>query len=90
MTPLFLKPLELPRRDEIAANFAAENGDGAGENSVRAILCRSDGRFIVTGGTDRKLRYWDLDSCRSSYVVNGLYDDELKPRYRYVVIGVVS
>ncbi|EDV23910.1 uncharacterized protein TRIADDRAFT_57612 [Trichoplax adhaerens] len=30
-----------------------------------------DDRFILTAGTDRRIRYWDTESCGSSYVVVG-------------------
>lgn len=37
--------------------------------------------FIVTGGSDKKLRYWDLTRIENSTVFSGLAQDEAKPTY---------
>lgn len=37
--------------------------------------------FIVTGGSDKKLRYWDLSRVENSAVFSGLMPDEEKPTY---------
>lgn len=37
--------------------------------------------FILTGGSDKKLRYWDLARIENSTVFSGLMTDESKPTY---------
>lgn len=37
--------------------------------------------FVITGGSDRKIRFWDLARVDNSMVVSGLEADELKPSY---------
>lgn len=37
--------------------------------------------FILTGGSDKKIRFWDLARVENSMVVSGLAPDELKPTF---------
>lgn len=37
--------------------------------------------FLLTGGSDKKLRYWDLTRIENSTVFSGLQVDEGKPTY---------
>jgi phosphoinositide-3-kinase regulatory subunit 4 len=37
--------------------------------------------FIITGGSDKKIRFWDLARVENSMVVSGLDTDELKPSF---------
>lgn len=37
--------------------------------------------YILTGGSDKKLRYWDLTRIENSTVFSGLMPDESKPTY---------
>ncbi|CAI4216904.1 unnamed protein product [Parascedosporium putredinis] len=37
--------------------------------------------FIVTGGSDKKLRYWDLSRMENSVVYSGLHVDEARPSF---------
>lgn len=37
--------------------------------------------FIVTGGSDKKLRYWDISRIENSCVYSGLHADEQQPTY---------
>lgn len=37
--------------------------------------------FILTGGSDKKLRYWDLTRIENSTIFSGLTPDETKPTY---------
>ena len=42
---------------------------------------RGTGTFLLTGGSDRKIRFWDLQRMESSSVISGLDVEELKPSY---------
>lgn len=57
------------------------------ENTIRAISSPSDCRFLLTGGVDRKLRFWDMSRIENSAVILGLDIDEPKPRYRYEILA---
>jgi len=38
--------------------------------------------YIVTGGDDRKMRYWDMHAIASSFIMSGVEpEDELLYRY---------
>jgi phosphoinositide-3-kinase regulatory subunit 4 len=37
--------------------------------------------FIITGGSDKKIRFWDLARVENSMVVSGLSSDEPKPTF---------
>jgi phosphoinositide-3-kinase regulatory subunit 4 len=52
------------------------------ENTIRAISSPPGCHFLLTGGADRKLRFWDMARVENSAVVLGLDIDEAKPRYR--------
>ena len=45
--------------------------------------------FFLTGGADRKVRFWDLSRVENSSVVSGLEVDESKPAYGSSQIGGV-
>jgi phosphoinositide-3-kinase regulatory subunit 4 len=76
------KALPAPTEAEILANAFTVNESNLAENSIRAIVSPSDCRFMITGGSDRKLRFWDTSRVDNSGVVLGLDIDEPKPRYR--------
>ena len=40
--------------------------------------------YLITGGTDRRVRFWDLIHVEGSVTVNGLATDELQPSYSTV------
>lgn len=48
-----------------------------------------DGGFLITGGEDRKLRFWDLGRVSRSAVVSGLGIDEEVPTFRCVCFARV-
>ncbi|PSR78508.1 hypothetical protein BD289DRAFT_485992 [Coniella lustricola] len=65
---------------------------GSADRGVRAMAVGSsplDGRdqrdvrhaYILTGGSDKKLRFWDLTRVENSTVFSGLMLDEGKPTY---------
>lgn len=51
------------------------------ENSIRAIAAPADCRLMITGGSDRKIRFWDTARIENSGVILGTELDESKPRY---------
>eukprot|EP01064_Diplonema_japonicum_P023495 TRINITY_DN33935_c0_g1_i1.p1 TRINITY_DN33935_c0_g1~~TRINITY_DN33935_c0_g1_i1.p1 ORF type:complete len:1294 (+),score=285.07 TRINITY_DN33935_c0_g1_i1:60-3941(+) len=50
-------------------------------HSIRAICGSRDATWFTTGGTDRKIRYWDSENIGKSYVVSGM--DPGQPPYKY-------
>lgn len=51
-------------------------------DSVESREGKKDGGFFLTGGEDRKLRFWDLGRAGRSAVVSGLDIDEEIPSFR--------
>ncbi|GAA5899743.1 hypothetical protein JCM5296_004211 [Sporobolomyces johnsonii] len=50
-------------------------------DSVESREGKKDGGFLLTGGEDRKLRFWDLGRAGRSAVVSGLEIDEEVPSF---------
>ncbi|KAI9029972.1 hypothetical protein CLU79DRAFT_733513 [Phycomyces nitens] len=75
------KALEVPSDAEIMSQAFTSNEANLAENSIRAVASPSDCRFIITGGSDRKLRFWDIPRVENSCVILGLEIEEPKPRY---------
>lgn len=73
--------MEAPCEDDLLDEPEIINEAHFAENSVQAVVSPSDCRFIITGGSDRKLRFWDIARTESSSVLLGLDSDEPKPRY---------
>eukprot|EP00736_Rhodelphis_marinus_P006848 Rmarinus@m.22575 len=65
-----------------STNAVAWGGDT--EHSIRSLLCPHDGSFLLTAGTDRRVRYWDLGMRHGKndlgYTVCGQQADEPKSR----------
>ncbi|KAI8081764.1 uncharacterized protein BX664DRAFT_388695 [Halteromyces radiatus] len=75
------KALEVPSDTEIMFSTFTSQETNYAENTIRAISSPSDSRFMLTGGADRKLRFWDMNRIENSAVILGLDIDEAKPRY---------
>ncbi|KAI8641016.1 hypothetical protein BD408DRAFT_389715 [Parasitella parasitica] len=75
------KALEVPSDKAILTSTFTNNESNLVENSIRAIVSPADSHFIITGGTDRKIRFWDTLRIENSGVVLGLDIEEPKPRY---------
>jgi len=69
---------------------AAAPGSGNTDKGVRAMAVGSSAvdeqrdirhSFVVTGGSDKKLRFWDLARIENSSVFSGLGPDEGKPTF---------
>lgn len=70
-------------------HLAVVEQDGRGDRHAGGPREGPDGSsgsgFILTGGEDRKLRFWDLGKPSRSAIVSGLEVDEEPPSYRCVV-----
>lgn len=77
-----MQPLEAPDDRTILENSFTSDEANVSETSIRAVVAPADCRFILTGGSDRKLRYWDMAKAENSSIILGLELDEPKPRYR--------
>lgn len=40
-------------------------------NTIRAMSVSPNGNFIVTGGADKKLRFWNFDNPTKSFIISG-------------------
>ncbi|KAJ3050430.1 Serine/threonine-protein kinase, partial [Rhizophlyctis rosea] len=77
-----LKAIPPPELSDYA-NFAPASTKSAGvDGSVRSFVTSPDANFLITGGSDRKIRYWDTAAVEASYVVSGLDGDDAAPRFR--------
>jgi phosphoinositide-3-kinase regulatory subunit 4 len=65
-------------------------GNGNADRGIRALAIGldspEDGReakygFFLTGGSDKKLRFWDVMRVEASMVISGLDADEEQPKY---------
>ncbi|KAJ1976741.1 Serine/threonine-protein kinase [Dimargaris verticillata] len=41
------------------------------DTAVRTLVHPAHGKFVLVAGTDRKIRYWDLECIDHSYVISG-------------------
>ena len=56
----------------------------AGRDNVTQNMSTTDlknGGFIISAGTDRRVRFWDLGRAEASLVLSGLDADESKPSF---------
>ena len=57
---------------------------------VNAVAVSPDQRYIVTGGDDGILRYWDVDRgvrLRTTQLDHGIYSIRISPDNRYILAG---
>lgn len=73
-----------------AASSAELVGNGDADHGIRAMTLGTDhpedGRearygFFLTGGWDKKLRFWDVTRVEVSQVISGLDSEEEQPKY---------
>jgi phosphoinositide-3-kinase regulatory subunit 4 len=86
-------PVDEDRPEGMLGRFATTlepTGSSNADRGVRAMIAgtdaHDDGResrygFIITGGSDKKIRFWDLARVENSMVVSGLDTEELKPSF---------
>lgn len=86
-------PVDEDRPEGMLGRFATaleSTGSSNSDRGVRAMITgtdnHDDGRdskygFFITGGSDKKIRFWDLSRVENSMIVSGLDSEELKPTY---------
>lgn len=85
-------PVDEDRPEGMLGRFATSlepTGGGSADRGVRAMVVGSDaledGRdrygFLITGGSDKKIRFWDLLHVENSMVVSGLEAGEAKSTF---------
>ncbi|KAI6247434.1 Serine/threonine-protein kinase ppk19 [Erysiphe necator] len=84
-------PVDEDRAEGMLGRFATAiepNNSKNCDRGVRAMITGSDNHdysnsnknaFIITGGSDRKIRFWDVQHIDQSMVVSGLDLDEARP-----------
>ncbi|KAI8337040.1 hypothetical protein BC941DRAFT_513702 [Chlamydoabsidia padenii] len=73
--------LDVPSDSEIMLNTFTSQEINYAENTICALSSPPGCHFMLTGGADRKLRFWDMNRIENSAVILGLDIDESKPRY---------
>ncbi|KAJ3267994.1 Serine/threonine-protein kinase, partial [Borealophlyctis nickersoniae] len=76
-----LKGVPPPELGDFGASAGTIGMAEGSDQSVRGFATSAEGGFMVTGGTDRKIRFWDMGAVEGSYVVCGLEGEEAAPRY---------
>nr|CAG8541391.1 2408_t:CDS:10 [Entrophospora candida] len=76
------KALDPPESSDILRNaFTANEKSISVDHSVRAVLYPQECNFIITAGSDRKIRFWDNANIKDSYIIAGSDISESKPVY---------
>lgn len=61
------------------------------DNYIRCLRFSPDGKFLITGGEDRRLRLWDVEARKILKVFDGheqdIYDLDVSPDGKYLVSG---
>lgn len=86
-------PVDEDRPEGMLGRFATAlepTGSSNSDRGVRAMIAGTDALdnerdskygFLITGGSDKKIRFWDLARVENSMVVSGLDTEELKPTF---------
>ncbi|KAI6711580.1 hypothetical protein JHW43_005858 [Diplocarpon mali] len=86
-------PVDEDRPEGMLGRFATAlepNGSSNSDRGMRAMVTGTDAYddnremkygFIVTGGSDKKIRFWDVSRVENSMVVSGLDTEEMKPSF---------
>ena len=84
------KSEEMLSRFATAIEPSSANGTGSPDRGIRALAlgldAPEDGReskygFFLTGGADKKLRFWDVTRVEASMVISGLDAEEDQPKF---------
>ena len=59
-------------------------------NSIRTICGRRDATWFATGGTDRKVRYWDTGDITKSFVVSRLEPGQPPMKYTSSTVNEIT
>ncbi|RKF83502.1 Serine/threonine-protein kinase ppk19 [Golovinomyces cichoracearum] len=83
-------PVDEDRAEGMLGRFATAIETNNTDRGVRAMITGPDScydenngknGFIITGGSDRKIRFWDMQRIDQSMVVSGLDVDEVSPHF---------
>ncbi|CZS88663.1 related to protein kinase homolog VPS15 [Rhynchosporium graminicola] len=86
-------PVDEDRPEGMLGRFATAlepNGTSNSDRGMRAMVVGTDSSddsreskygFVITGGSDKKIRFWDVSHVENSMVVSGLEAEELKPTF---------
>ncbi|KAI9741448.1 MAG: Serine/threonine-protein kinase [Claussenomyces sp. TS43310] len=86
-------PVDEDRPEGMLGRFATAlepNGTSNSDRSVRALVAGTDAHedgkdtkygFLVAGGSDKKIRFWDLAHVENSIIVSGLDAEDPKPTH---------
>ena len=90
----FLENVRIPNRFErlvsVVSALHMSVRKTAGESSINALLGGIDSRgpsYIMTGGSDNMIRYWDLKSPSKSCCVSGLERNQPPPTFEQILAG---
>ncbi|KAF9986941.1 Serine/threonine-protein kinase [Modicella reniformis] len=62
-------------------SFTTNDSNVSADQSVRAVIFPADCEYMITGGADRKMRYWDTSRIEISYVISGHDVQDPPPKY---------
>ncbi|RDL39940.1 uncharacterized protein BP5553_04280 [Venustampulla echinocandica] len=86
-------PVDEDRPEGMLGRFATAlepNGSNNSDRGFHAMIAGTDNHddsreskygFIVTGGSDKKIRFWDVSHVENSVIVSGLDVEEPKPSF---------
>ncbi|PMD62525.1 ARM repeat-containing protein [Hyaloscypha bicolor E] len=86
-------PVDEDRPEGMLGRFATAlepSGSSNSDRGIRAMIAGTDNHddsreskygFIITGGSDKKIRFWDVTRVENSMVVSGLDTEEPKPTF---------
>jgi phosphoinositide-3-kinase regulatory subunit 4 len=74
--------LDPPADSDTLRNASSSHEANLADNSIKALIIPSDSHMMLTGGSDRKIRFWDTNRVENSAVVLGLDPEEPRPRYK--------
>lgn len=89
-------PVDEDRPEGMLGRFATAlepSGSSNSDRGMRAMVVGTDSfddnretkyGFIITGGSDKKIRFWDVSRVENSMLVSGLDAEELKPSFSSV------
>ncbi|KAI8979775.1 hypothetical protein BDF20DRAFT_913285 [Mycotypha africana] len=83
------KPLETPTNHDLLVTSFTNNETHLVENSIQSIV-QVNPIVVLTGGTDRKIRFWDTSRIENSGIVLGMDIDESKPRYSFNLLNNIK
>ncbi|KAG0024457.1 Serine/threonine-protein kinase [Entomortierella chlamydospora] len=62
-------------------SFTSSDSNVSADQSVHAAIFPGECEYMITGGADRKMRYWDMGRVEISYVISGNDSQDPPPKY---------